>query len=90
MPPMTGYIRSTWAFVAIALATARLLGATDQRFQAAAHILVGGWFGAWAFGIHQRSQWAQCTRPGFYGWLGLGTSLVELYAFFVGIGRPAP
>jgi hypothetical protein len=74
-------IRCGWAAVAAALIIGRFLGVVDNRFQALAHVVVGGMLGAWAFG---KSAGAD---SGYYGWAALVLTGAEVAAFLQGLGR---
>ena len=80
-------IRIGWAVVCCVLAYLRLSGVMDNRFQALAHLVIGGLLGAWALGLVVQRRYHVRVAPGVYGWLALLTSLVEVYAFFAGIGK---
>jgi hypothetical protein len=83
-------IKAGWILVAIILIALRLMGIMDNRFQAIAHLCVGGWFAAWA--VQKRFKYAVeklniSLQPEIYGYLFLVTSAVELFAFLTGIGK---
>ncbi|QDV33875.1 hypothetical protein [Tautonia plasticadhaerens] len=80
-------IRIGWAVVCCVLAYLRLSGVMDNRFQAFAHLVVGGLLGAWALGMVVQKRHHIRVAPGIYGWLALLTSLVEVYAFMAGKGE---
>ena len=80
-------IRIGWVVVCCVLAYLRLTGVMDNRFQALAHLVIGGLLGAWAFGLVVQRRYNVRVAPAFYGWLALLTTLVEVYAFFAGIGK---
>lgn len=84
----TYVIRGGWLVVTIALGILRLAGTQDNRFQALAHLVVGGFFGAYALG---RSANARCRGEhidvDFYLALGLGLTVLEAIAFLSGNGR---
>jgi NADH:ubiquinone oxidoreductase subunit K len=80
-------IRFGWAVVCCVLAYLRLTGVMDNRFQALAHLVVGGLLGAWALGLVTQRRYQVRVAPGVYGWLALAVSLVEVYAFLAGIGK---
>ena len=83
----TNAIRLGWLAVGFALAWLRLAGVPHPAFQAIAHIVVGSWLGAWAMGLAVRDRCTLDVRPGYYGWLALALSLIELGAFLAGVGR---
>ena len=83
----TNAIRLGWLAVGFALAWLRLAGVHHPAFQALAHLAVGGWLGAWAMGLAVRDRCTLDVRPGYYGWLALALSLIELGAFLAGVGR---
>ena len=83
----TNAIRFGWLAVGVALAGLRLAGVHHPAFQALAHIVVGSWLGAWAMGHVARRQHGVDVRPGYYGWLAMLLSLIELGAFLAGVGR---
>lgn len=84
---MTTTIRLGWLAVGVALAWLRLAGVHHPAFQAIAHICVGSWLGAWAMGLVVRDRCTLDVRPGYYGWLALALSLIEIGAFLAGVGR---
>lgn len=84
---MSFTIRAGWAVVSMVLVYLRLGGTMDNRFQAFAHLVTGGFLAVWAFGLAVNRKFGVQTRPAYYGWLGLYISLIELYAFLNGIGH---
>lgn len=66
MPP----VDLLMVLTSVALAVGRIVGFHDPSFQAIAHLIVGGLFGAWL--ISRRSIW-------FY--LALGLTVVETVCF---------
>ena len=71
-------IKFGWVLVTIALAASRLYGFIDNRFQAFAHLVVGGFFGAW---------FADPKTKRFYLGLGVFLTILEVVAFLMGIGK---
>lgn len=84
---MSTGIRIGWVVVCCVLAYLRLTGVMHNSFQAFAHLVVGGLLGAWAIGLTVQNRYNVRVSPGFYGWLAVVTSLVEVYAFLTGIGK---
>jgi hypothetical protein len=80
-------IRVGWVVVCCVLAYLRITGVMDNRFQAFAHLVIGGLLGAWVLGLTVQQRDKIRVAPGFYGWLALLTTLVEVYAFLTGIGK---
>src|SRR5688500_3139810 len=87
-------IRWGWAIACILIGALRLYGQKDDLFKTIAHLVVFGMFGAWAIALsaeraNERVFRANNIRlyPGFYGWAGLGISLVEAYMFVAGRGN---
>lgn len=83
----TVIIRLGWLAVTAVLGSFRLLGAMDNRFQAVAHLTVGGFFGAWFVGKSIGRREALDTGVDYYLGMGLGLTLLEAIAFLAGIGR---
>ena len=87
-------IKAGWIIIALLLIALRLNGIMDNRFQAIAHLCVGGWFAAWAVLLTLQKKYTKILQvnnikvyPAIYGYLFLITSLVELFAFLTGIGK---
>lgn len=74
-------IKYGWTFVALLLSALRVYGVMDNRFQAIAHLCVGGWFCAWIDRQDDRELRI------WYGLLFLIPSSVELVCFLAGIGK---
>jgi hypothetical protein len=96
MPWTSGVIRIGWTLVALTLSYLRLRGVMDNRFQALAHLVTGMWLGAWAFGLTTQHRYditdrhfgfPQSLGASYYGWLAFLVSLIETYAFLMGIGK---
>jgi hypothetical protein len=73
--------------VTLVLGSLRLLGTMDNRFQALAHLTVGGFFGAWFVGKSIGRREALNTGVDYYLGMGVGLTILELIAFLEGIGR---
>jgi hypothetical protein len=69
MPPSDAVVVT----VAILLAVGRIAGLTDEAFQAAAHLFVGGVFVAWRY-----------SRRSFHKAVFWGVTIVEGICFLVG------
>lgn len=83
-------VRIGWAVAALILAYMRLHGARDANYQAIAHVIVGGWFGAWLMGsaiqrdykiVHPQLSLDMHVGAGYYAVLGIALTMVEVYAF---------
>jgi hypothetical protein len=84
---MSQVIRLGWCVAAALIAAVRLYGVTNLVFQATAHLVVGGFFGAWLIGKAIEYELGARLRVNFYGVLGILLTVVETCAFLMGIGR---
>jgi hypothetical protein len=87
MNSSTVIIRLGWLAVTLVLGIFRLLGTMDNRFQAIAHVTVGGFFGAWFIGKSIGRRESLDADVSYYLFLGIGLTLLETIAFLAGIGR---
>ncbi len=86
-------IRLGWAVACVLIGALRLYGITDDLFKTIAHLVVGGMLSAWAVLLATEQAYGVLLRthgvrlyPGFYGYAGLGISLVEGYMALAGRG----
>jgi hypothetical protein len=100
MSKSTILIRCGWAAIVAALIISRFLGVVDNRFQALAHVVVGGMLGAWALGKSAEQHYLDRVQTrgnrgpapnfldvGYYGWAALVLAIAEVIAFLQGLGR---
>lgn len=78
------FIKSFWIFISIILGGLRLSGDKGKIFKAIAHVVVGGFFGAYLVNYHNVGFFRS-----FYGPLAVALSILEIVAFVISKKREA-